>query len=429
MPGASLRIEIDERPLLLGRRFDTDYVTRLIRSAVFLGAGIEAGAQGHEVVAQPRGIWSTGAPVEPEELIETLTAARTHRLWRLPLAGMRTARVDGGRVVIELAGANSALGPALAAPELAPTSLTGAFNGPYVVAEMTQQVVRCRPNPHISGAARRPALEFVVNRDVHESPRGFAAGGYDITCNTGFPYGAVAEWRNDARFRQADSGIWVQLDFSSRTPLARDPGVRQALWSALDLPAICRSIGAGLVPARSFGPMALAVGAAPLEPRPGVLPDALRTRPIVAIFNDYYPNRALLEAVAEAWARAFGLTVTLSPVPFGSMPNRPYDLQLTLNFPHYDHPLASLSPFIGAVALFAAPDAAKVYGSALTRLRGAPPGAWSALVRKATFVLGEVLPCLPLATVQSLWLQNSSAGEFRYAPDTVHDFSDLGAAS
>jgi len=421
-----LRVEIDERPLQLPERFGTDYVTRLVRAALQSGAAATTREDGREVVLSPRGVWADGRPVVAHDLIETLSQARRHPLWRLPLAGMTSAHVDGADVVVSLAGPNRALAAAMRTPELAPGRDDGVSNGVYTLATATPERLCCEPNPHWSGASERPGLDFVLNRDVHASAAGFRARRFDVSCNTGLPYGAAASLQTSTSFRQADSGIWAQLDFTEH-PVFADEDTRHALRAALDLPAICRAIGLGLQPAHHFGPAALVDGVEPAASarQPTT---SLKGVHLVVAYNDYYPNRLLIEGVGDAWARAFGVVLQPRPVPFGQAPNEPHHLRLCLNFAHYDHPLAALGSFIGPMARWGGATEGAAYGRALTRLRSAPSNESGGAVREALGLLGQTVPCIPLATLRSLWLQAPCVGSFRYAPNALHDFSRLGAA-
>lgn len=443
-------IEIDEDPISLFREDVFDYVGTMLHGALFEPLGALAAEAGwtasraglsHVLEIGSSARWSDGRPVEALDFFDTFRRRAAQPYWARHLRHFRGIRVTrAGALRLDLRRPLGYLRELLSSPYMGPAGSafpgmrSGRFNGPYAMSSYSRGYsYRLTPNAHYPGAEERPPLTFAVNRDPGRSPVWFDRGRTHISCGTGFPYDQIGARRGTAEFRHEESPILMQLDFDPETdgPLV-SVELRRALFLSLDRAAIARELHGGLVPARTVAPAcfrrsmaALDLGFDPAQARALVRRAGIPGKPLRVHFNDYYPNRSVLEAIRGRWRDILGIEVAMKAVPFDRPMKAGFDLMLNLRVPAFDHPYAALESFDwGMRRLSAGADRGR-FDVLMRRVAAADREEARADSRTASAIVFKSMVALPLFEVPNLYLRRPEVRGFRFPRGGAFEFEDL----
>ena len=245
---------------------------------------------------------------------------------------------DRGRALtIRLERPNHLLPHVLALPWLTPRhpSDPAQTAGDYRLASRSAATVRLAANPACPVHLPRE-VAFEVVRDPAEGIRRYRAGTLDATCDTAFPYDAVAEHRDRSDFHAPPSRLVAALRVHRcEHPLLATAERRAELVASIDRAAIAARLGDVPAPIASLATARPA--APPRAPRP-----APAAPPLRLAVNDFYPNGVVAGSVA-AQLRSCGVAVDVVDEPY---PQRATDadLRLELFVAPFDDPFAFLLP-------------------------------------------------------------------------------------
>jgi hypothetical protein len=184
-------------------------------------------------------------------------------------------------------------------------------------------------------------------------------------------------------------------------PLA-DTSVRIALLECLDLAEIATSFAGGLRPAaprpHEWGTL-----------RGTVIPSRLRIS-----YNNFYPNRQVLEKLSIQWQERLGIRIELVERDYADLSRDEVDASFALRYSAFKHPYAF---FDQCATLMSDP----VFDGLVQRFGAGEQGSRYALVRH----LRATAPILRLFEVIGHWLANRRVVGFSWPSDSVFDFTKL----
>jgi ABC-type transport system substrate-binding protein len=446
----SVTIEIDEDPLSLFHSEVIDYVGTMVRSALFAPLGTLAAAGEwniskdrlvHTLRFAPDAKWSDGRTIEPQHFLRTFGRMAKHPYWSWHLRNVRELlSAPTGALRISLHRPLDYISKLLCSPYFAPQNCDAkglrprVSNGPYTLRGYSKGAkYRLSPNEHYPGGQERPDLCFVVNRKPHLSPQWFDRGHTHVSCNTGFPYEEIEPRRTTAEFHREPSPIWMQLDFNpERNVCVRNIEFRRALFHSIDRPLIAKELHDGLVVAESIGPGCFPGFIPTLEPSfdPRLAQSLLRrtkapTEPLIILYNDYYPNRMVLERICGQWRDSLGVKTQIVAVPFCRPARTEYDLMMTLRVPVFDHVYAALEGFSFGMQHFSSSAEARRFGYLLESVGTSTGSEIHEASLAASGLIFRNLVSLPLFQVQNLYMIRPEIQGFRFPQRTYFEFANL----
>ena len=438
MSAPTLRIEIDEMPMRLWGPTTADYIGRQISAALTRplvtwqrdGSEFGPGLAHHwwqsddgkcwVFELDPGACWSDGEPVTADNVIDGLLAAHAHPTWARHLRCLHSAQAcDSLTLSLTLKWSFHPLLALLSVPDLGPLREgTRASSGPYVLRSSSTTTIELTPNQDAPFRCY-PSLSFFCNRDTTKSTGGFLDGRYDITSSTGFPLGELPRWRRDRHYRTRPTGILMQLEFAPQGQAwLADPRVRRSMSTALDRDGVANSLNCGIAPAQGFAPSCVpGLKAAHLTQygrnvNPRTSPT--RGKRLRLMLNDYEPNLAVCEALAQQWQEALGIRTELVCVDFEDIAREDFDVLLALRYPSFPHAWATIE-HLGQQLASQNPVAFGRYRRLMLEWLHAPPDRALPMDEFAK-VLDESLPVIPLFEVLGHWLQRDLPWGFEY-PD------------
>jgi peptide/nickel transport system substrate-binding protein len=407
----SVVIELDSAPATLNPLTSGDYSERCVVSALYspvLQLSSASPQHDHfEFVVADDSRFSDGVTVRAVHVLKTLIESASSPLWARHIRYLEKAEAAGDRISLTMRRPANFYSDMLQVVDFAPTHPDGQLgNGPYRVGDRFD--VECgyyhlTPNPYFPGASERPELIFRVQADVDGAPDRFRRGEADITCSTAFPLRRLREWRDNAALHTAPSGIYMQLEpnLADDGPLT-DPLVRIAMLECLDLAGIARSFAGGLRPAvRGSTAQRLQCGK--------VMPSRIRV-----CYNDFYPNREVLEKLSLQWHQRLGIRTELVERDYSDLSRDDVDAIFALRYAAFTHPYAF---FDQCATLMSDP----AFDRLLQRFAAGEQGSSDAIERH----LHTTVPVLRLFEVIGHWLANPRVVGFRWPSDSAFDFTQL----
>ncbi|MEQ1565496.1 MAG: ABC transporter substrate-binding protein [Myxococcota bacterium] len=426
MPDGVVVLELDDAPLSLELPGHGDYIGRLVACAAHLPlralddapaicCSVEADDDSLTLEVDPERRWSDGAPVTARDVLAGLGRAVKAPYWRQVLAQVSKVSARGAHTVrLSLRGPAGHLPAALTSIELSPAApRPGLASGPYLrVHSQEPDCLMFERNSHFSGADHgRPGLGFRVNRTPALSPELFNSRAVDVSSNTGFPLDRLGEYAGTPLLCVEPSGIFAQIEFSPEANAPwRSAAARTALCNALDRSGACSGLAPSWVPAESFGPE----GAFTLPPHrlpssPGPRPPELAGAPLRVLYNPYYPNRELLDAVLAQWSE-LGVVGVPVPVPFDEASPPPHDAYLRLRTATFPHVAALVYLFAWSLSGDGHPTQ-PLFDAAHDPSDGGTGRAASALVDR----LLTSVPAIPVAHLRSVYLKRPEVGGLSFS--------------
>jgi ABC-type transport system substrate-binding protein len=326
----------------------------------------------------------------------------------------------------------------LATVDLAPAPPTkgldkakGIYSGGYqLVAISSERRYELIPNPEAPARGASAPLTFVVSRGGMPSIDGFLNGTYDVTSNTAFPLCRLREWCATRAFRSGETGITMQIEINpTGHRWLSNQMARQMLFLALDRACIAKALSGGLRVADHFGP-----GCWP-ELRELSLPQPDRdhavwllkevgrpVEPLRIYYNDYHPNREVIEAVAAQWRDVLGIRTELVTIDFKDTGRTDFDLILALRYPTIPSAWSTLEHFVLLSGLLGARNA----GEQARVLSAWTEGGCETPLPLKTFraLFLDSFPVVPLFQIIGHWLERLGL-RFPYPQDGYFVYSDM----
>ena len=407
----SVVIELDTAPATLNQLTTGDYIERCVVSALYSPVlQLLSASPQHdhfEFVVADDNRFSDGVRVRAVHVLKTLTESASSPLWARHIRYLEKAEAADDRISLTMRRPANFYPAMLQVVDFAPSHPDGQLgNGPYRMGDCFDVEFghyHLTPNPYFPGASERPELIFRVQADVEGAPDRFKRGEADITCSTAFPLRRLREWRDDAALHSAPSGIYMQLEpnLAADGPLT-DPSVRIAMLDCLDLTEIARSFTGGLKPA-------VRVSAAQQMRCDTVMPSRIRV-----CYNDFYPNREVLEKLSLQWHQRLGIHTELVERDYADLSRDDVDATFALRYPAFKHPYA----FFDQCATLMSDSA---FDRLLHRFAAGQHGSRDAIEHH----LHTTVPVLRLFEVIGHWLTNPRVVGFRWPSDSTFDFTQL----
>jgi ABC-type transport system substrate-binding protein len=263
---------------------------------------------------------------------------------------------------------------------------------------------------------------------------GFLNGTYDVTSNTAFPLCRLPEWRATKAFRRRETGITMQIEINptGHRWLANERA-RQMLFLALDRAGIAKALSGGLRVADHFGPGCWPELQDLSLPQPDrdhalwLLKEVGRpVEPLKIYYNDYHPNREVIEAVAAQWRDVLGIRTELVAIDFKDTGRTDFDLILALRYPTIPSAWSTLEHFVLLSGLLGARNA----GEQARVLSAWTDGEHETDLPLKIFrgLIVDSFPVVPLFHIIGHWLERLGSG-FRYPQDGYFVYSDVRGSS
>jgi oligopeptide transport system substrate-binding protein len=460
---APIVFAIDEKPLSLSIPTALDYIGRQLACALYEplvhidpnSNRVTPGAAARWRVSRDgltytfhlarNRCWSNGEPVTAENFLPTLVRAYKHPFWSHSLGNVKSVVAETQfKLVLNLQERISYFLALLSTVDFSPiyddaVSVSnvsrGPFNGPYALRMNTRSgIYNLEPNRHYPDAESRSPLQFLVISDAQRALRMYDEGKLHVTCNTSFPFTELISRQSQPDFHSADSSIYLQIEINPQgAKQLHNRRFRQALYLALDRAAIARSLQGGLVQSAVFGPRCFRrySTAVPHCPDPTAARNLLAavgkpSMPLVLHYNNYYPNKEVVEAVAAQWKQVLDLDVKTLAVKFGNEDDSSFDLLLALRFPTFLHPYAVLQQYSDILPFVIDKKSANQFGYLLTKIRKSRSQLTAeGCMRTASRILVQALPALPLFDLPSYWLSKKCVYGFEYPDSANFDFKTI----
>lgn len=404
-------IEVDTAPAALTQLTSGDYIERCVASALYSPVlRLVSASPQHdrfEFVVAEGNRFSDGLGARASHVVETLVRNATSPLWARHIRYLEKAEAMDDRLTLTMRRSAAFYPAMLQAVDFAPSHPDGPLgNGPYRMksdVSVESGGYHLTPNPYFPGASERPDLIFRVQTDVEGTPDRFKRGEADITCSTAFPLHRLCDWQDSAAMHRAPSGIYMQLEpvLATDGPLA-DPAVRIAMLDCLDLAEIARGFAGGLKPA-------IRSSAARQVPCMAVLPSRIRV-----CYNDFYPNREVLERLRMQWQQRLGIDTDLVERDYADLSCDDVDARFVLRFAAFNHPYSYFDQCATVMS-----DSA--FDQLLQRFAAGKRGSQHAIEQ----CLDTTVPLLRLFEVIGHWLANPRVVGFRWPTDSTFDFTQL----
>ena len=407
----SVVIELDAAPATVNQLTSGDYLERCVVSALYSPVlQLSSASPQHdrfEFLVADDSRFSDGVTVRAVHVLKTLVESASSPLWARHIRYLEKAEAAGDRISLTMRHPANFYSDMLQVVDFAPTHPDGQLgNGPYRVGDRFD--VECgyyhlTPNPYFPGASQRPELIFRFQADVDGAPDRFSRGETDITCSTAFPLHRLREWRDNAALHTAPSGIYMQLEpnLAEDGPLT-DPFVRIAMLECLDLARIARSFAGGLRPAMQ--------GSSAQRPQCDfAMPSRIRV-----CYNDFYPNREVLEKLSLQWHHRLGIRTELVERDYADLSRNDVDATFALRYSAFEHPYAF---FDQCATLMSDP----AFDRLLQSFAAGEQGSKNAIECQ----LRTTVPVLRLFEVIGHWLADPRVVGFRWPSDSRFDFTQL----
>lgn len=407
----SVVIEVDTAPTTLNPLMSGDYIERCVISALYSPvlqlSSAHPQCDHFEFVVAEDNRFSDGTSVRAAHVLQTLTESASSPLWARHIRYLEKAEAADDRLSLTMRRPASFYPTMLQAVDFSPSHPDGSSgNGPYRRGDSfgaKNGYYHLTPNPYFPGASERPDLIFRVQADVEGAPDRFNRGEADITCSTAFPLHRLRDWQGDAALHRAPTGIHMQLEpnLAAGGPLA-DPEVRIAMFDCLDLVEIAESFAGGLKPAER-------ASSAPHTARNTVMPSRIRI-----CYNDFYPNREVLEELSLQWRQRLAIRTELVERNYADLSRDDVDAAFVLRYPAFNHPYA----FFDQCATLMSDS---TFDDLLYRYAAAEQGSLEIIEDR----LRSTVPVLRLFEVIGHWLVNPRVVGFRWPSDSTFDFTQL----
>jgi hypothetical protein len=403
--------ELDTAPATVDPLVAGDYVERCMSSALHcpvlrLSSASAARDEFTFVVAEDRR-FSDGSRVLVDDVLRTLVRSASSPLWARCIRYLERAEVAGDRLRLTMRQPAAFFPDMLQAMDFAPTHPDGVLgNGPYRLIDEFNADERCHrltPNPFFPGASIRPDVVFIVQEDVDGTPDRFLRGEVDITCNTAFPLGRLADWQDNPALRTASTGIYMQLEPNPTGGALADPHMRQTLRDCLDLAEIAARFDGGFRPTTYRRP----------RDRKSQSRNRFRQRVRIA-YHDFPPNREVLEEVRGQWRVRLGVDTELVERDYADRSRAGVDASFVLGYAAFTHPYAEFDQCAG-------PLRDPEFDRLLQAFAAEAPGSRHALEHH----IDTAVPVIRLFEVIGHWLASPRVEGFDWPTDSMFDFTGL----
>lgn len=300
---------------ITGQLFRWDSFQQRIRFDLSVGFRRFDACCEYEIYIDAQAHWANGEPIVASDFvrgIEHLFAIRapaSHRLVGLRYLGTRNLAVvpmgaQAEALVVRLASPDVQLPCKLSHPSYGPIAKRSALNrcsdwgGPFIARDWLPErvVIRRRHQNSIFSTD----VEFRPIEDPSDAVQQYLAGMIDSTCPTSFPAKCYATLHRRPDFRRSESSTFFALvPVSSRVVQSK---ILRWLSNRLRLCSIIDEFSGSLAPFTSFSDMRYLkptnrqIDATPQYERDLKPPD-LGCNPVVFGFDEFHPNRQVLEAL------------------------------------------------------------------------------------------------------------------------------------
>ncbi len=311
-------------------------------------------------------------------------------------------------------------------------------SGPYILNEFNKKNIIVKKNPRYfnSNKKRISGIKFLLCNNFDEQLHLYKAGKIHITCNTLFPYKEIPHFKQYTDFHIQPLAMLQCLFLNMEKPLFQDINVRKLLYHSIDKRLICKNNYNGIIEINGFIPYGIH-GYNHQNPSNIVIPQKdkaaqkkLDSKTFEIIYADYYPNKKIVNSIANMWSNALGLTIVLKKIPLEEIPkrlsNNDFDSCFSLIPADFDNPFSyfqnyatpcafnltkyTLNDYIDQLSILIYMDKALQREKKIKDIEG---------------ILFETLPIIPLFSSQSIFLKKPYISNFSISPTGTFLFSNM----
>ena len=265
-----------------------------------------------------------------------------------------------------------------------------------------------------------------AHRDIAFSA--FNRGEVNLTCNTMFSYGNIAQVISSPAFHIEPTRIFMVITKDSPPEVNARPTALTTLNSFINRAEISKVFNRGLRPATFLYPRSQTSDKATYlidDDPPSVMGDDGFKGTLSIVYNDYFPNREILEEISKSLVD-HGILCELVRDDFLN-PSKRGDMRLVLVSCATLHPLEYFLPYCASVSFSKDPNTRDQYLTILEEMvKCRSASGLQALSKKATEILVKESILLPLFEVRSLYLKDESLQHHCFLPGKVWHRTNCG---